>query len=1024
MNYKEIVIFAGTTEGRLLSEGLSRNGIYHTVCVATSYGEMLIEDKVYANVCDGRMDLEAMRAFIDESVSIVVDATHPYATTVTANIREAASNKNVKYIRVLRADAITNTYESEDKKNSSHNVNEHNTGSINDRIKEDSDETTCINGKAFLYEYNNMTECVNALTSTKGNILLTTGSKELSDLRDISDKSRIYVRVIPSIESLTLCENSGIRRDHIIAMHGPFTKELNKAIIRQYDIKHLVTKQSGTKGGYYEKIDAATEEGVIVYAIKKPIEKDGVSISEALSTIVSFVKSNSLEVSKRKGEADIRIDLIGIGMGYKDGLTIEARKHIDAAEVVFGAKRLLTVADNKVTYPYYLAKDILPVIKEKNITKVVVLFSGDTGFYSGAKAFTKYINESKETWTSNIKISTYAGISSVSYLSSCINVLYSDAMIISLHGKDDDNSINGSARSVLENEVSFIIFSSNKDLKKLALAIIDKKKIYDDICEDYIKCYVGRNLSYEDEYIECMSLEEVTTIDEAGLYTVCFVNEAVKVNLLCDNNTDNYVNQEENTEAVSNVNRVLIAAAGSGSGKTIITCGLLNIFKQDGRNVTGYKCGPDYIDPMFHRSVIGVGGGNLDTCFCNGRQIRQIIATSGYDTAVIEGVMGIYDGLGGDRLKGSCYDVAIKSRTPIILVVDAKGQGQTVAAIIKGILSNDRYNLIKGIILNRMSTGFYNKILSFLEDELASYRPDVTILGHIPKLKDATIGSRHLGLLMPNEIADIKERIDEVSNAIRQNCDLAKLSVIMQQAGKIIAKMPEHNEKQDKSDNSVTDNDSKLNKLRLAVAMDEAFCFYYQENLSLFEEMSVEMVPFSPLNDDRLPDNIDGLLIGGGYPENYLKRLEANQSMRKSIQEAIKNGLPYLAECGGFMYLHDSIRSATGNEYKMCGVISGECYKTDSLKRFGYVEVSDCMDDNMQSLSNALIGMKGHEFHYYESNNNGENLDITKLGDSLCYKACHVSDNGVAGFMHMYYRTKPEFIEGFVARMKNGREKV
>ena len=325
--------------------------------------------------------------------------------------------------------------------------------------------------------------------------------------------------------------------------------------------------------------------------------------------------------------------------------------------------------------------------------------------------------------------------------------------------------------------------------------------------------------------------------------------------------------------------RVMIAAPKSGSGKTLITCGLLEALKRSDTDVRAYKCGPDYIDPMFHRSVLGIPGGSLDTFFSTEEEIRQTLAGCGSEAVVIEGVMGIYDGVTGMQGKGSCYDVAAASSTPVVLVIDVKGMGQTMLSVIKGILLDDRDSLIKGIVLNRISKGYLSQTEPLLDGMLkkisADRGSDVRLLGGIPASKDISLESRHLGLLMPGDIEDLKKQLDHAANLIEENLDMEALAEIMQGAPELSAA--------DASGEAQGEDDG----LCLAVARDEAFCFYYEENLLMLKNCGITIKEFSPLHDSCIPEDADGLLLGGGYPELHAEELSANTGMLNSIKAAI-----------------------------------------------------------------------------------------------------------------------------------------
>lgn len=447
--------------------------------------------------------------------------------------------------------------------------------------------------------------------------------------------------------------------------------------------------------------------------------------------------------------------------------------------------------------------------------------------------------------------------------------------------------------------------------------------------------------------------------------------------------------------------RMVIAATGSGSGKTTITCGLLGALKDKGLKPCSFKCGPDYIDPMFHRKVLDIPAGNLDTFFTEDELTRKLFAEeySG-DIAVIEGVMGLYDGLGGVEAIGSTYDLARVLQAPIILVVNGRGKGRSLLAEIKGFLDFDTNHLIKGVILNKVSEGFGSKLGALIEEELG-----IKYIGFVENNNDLTVDSRHLGLVLPEEIEDIKLKQTEIKQLVSKGLDL-DLIVDIASAVQNIEESGESNRNTVK-----TSEDDIVNakSLKLAVARDEAFCFYYRENLKLLEEAGVELVYFSPLRDSSLPKGCSGLLLGGGYPENYLKELSANTSMKQAINKAINDGIPVMAECGGFMYLLDSIADKEGNSYPMVGAIKGVATWTGKLVRFGYVTIN--LDKDMM--------VKGHEFHYYDTDNNGEDMVVTKSSTGKSYNAMHRINGGFVGFPHLYYPSAPEVVSDFVEVMKN-----
>jgi len=465
--------------------------------------------------------------------------------------------------------------------------------------------------------------------------------------------------------------------------------------------------------------------------------------------------------------------------------------------------------------------------------------------------------------------------------------------------------------------------------------------------------------------------------------------------------------------------RVILTAIRSGSGKTTITCGILKELKDRGLSVKGYKCGPDYIDPMFHRKALGIPTENLDLFFSDEEYIKGILKRNDENSiSIIEGAMGIYDGILGLGKEGSVYDVAVKTNTPIVLIVDAGGIGSTIISIIKGILLDDEKRLIKGIILNKISDHFYSSIAPQIEAETG-----IKVLGYLQKLKDVSIDSRHLGLKLPSEIIEIESKLETVRSKVSKTVDIDAIISIASEAGDLpegdrcatnaeaLLGADSRNSQESINKESVKtrslDNKNRENKPRIAVAMDEAFCFYYEDNFRVLRDAGAEIVFFSPLHDKKLPDNISGILLGGGYPELKLKELEANESMRNSIKSAIEAGMPSLAECGGFMYLHDSIE-VDGKSYKMLGVVPGKCFNTGKLCRFGYV--------NLQVNG---YEMKGHEFHYFDSTNNGDCGTAVKPGSGKEWKFGHYDRGRLWGFPHLYYGSCKKFIDDFVNAMTN-----
>ncbi|MBP3754237.1 MAG: precorrin-6A reductase [Lachnospiraceae bacterium] len=464
------IVFSGTTEGRILSDALSAHGIKHIVCVAGTYGEDMMEDDPARTVHVGRMDEGQMKEFFSSNKiteeGIIIDATHPYASEVTANIKSACEELNLKYVRVVRS----------------------------------GDESAA---EGFP-KYANAADCAKELNKTDSNILLTTGSKELGTYAENVSKEvldRTYVRVLPSIESLELCEKAGIEKSHIIAMHGPFSAEMNEALIRQYSIKHLVTKESGASGGFEEKILAARNEGITAHIIERPSKEEGVSVEAALSMMLADM------------DPKMNITIAGLGMGSEGNLTLDAHMAIKDSDVIFGAERLIAGFDKK-KYPLYLAKDIIPVLESEKPLRPVILYSGDVSFYSGTR---KMIAALKD-WREDINIRVLPGISSISYLASKIGTSYDDAKLFSLHGHDSDEDLAKLIDLIKYNSKVFTLLSGAKDIHKIAEAMI-ASGITGSIT-------AGNNLSYDDESVITMSSDEALAYDNAGITTAFISNPA------------------------------------------------------------------------------------------------------------------------------------------------------------------------------------------------------------------------------------------------------------------------------------------------------------------------------------------------------------------------------------------------------------------------------------------------------------------------------------------------------------------
>ena len=378
-------------------------------------------------------------------------------------------------------------------------------------------------------------------------------------------------------------------------------------------------------------------------------------------------------------------------------------------------------------------------------------------------------------------------------------------------------------------------------------------------------------------------------------------------------------------KSLSDINRVILAAPKSGSGKTLITCAIMSALKKRGLKVKGFKCGPDYIDPMFHRKALGIETGNIDSFFTPGDGVRRILedGSKGYDISVIEGVMGYYDGLGGVSDRASTYEISRETSTPVILVVDAKGAGVSLAATIKGIIDYRTDSNIKGIILNKITPSYYEKIKKLIEEETG-----VLVLGFMPYDATLTVPDRHLGLVAPEALADVTKWLEIIADYANTYIDLNALIELAKTPAQEVQTTAETEPTAETPIAEInTSYNTQSGKVRIAVARDEAFSFYYTENIRILEKFGAEIIYFSPLHDEKLPADIDCIILWGGYPELYAKDLSANRTMRESIKKAYEKGKLLVAECGGFMYINKSLEDNAENEHEMVGILDGKCYK-------------------------------------------------------------------------------------------------
>ena len=442
----------------------------------------------------------------------------------------------------------------------------------------------------------------------------------------------------------------------------------------------------------------------------------------------------------------------------------------------------------------------------------------------------------------------------------------------------------------------------------------------------------------------------------------------------------------------------LLAAPRSGSGKTTMTCALLMALKRRGCAPCAFKSGPDYIDPMFHRAVLGVESRNLDLFFSAPETVRTLYAkgAAGHGAAVCEGAMGFYDGLGGVSDRASAWHLADTLDLPVLLVVEPKGQSLTLAAELKGLDSFRAPSHIAGILLNNCTARMHALLAPMLEKETG-----LPVLGFLPKLPEAVIGSRHLGLYTAAEVENLQQKLALLADAAEEHIDWPRLLALCEKEPPALPVEPE----------------TSPARVRIAVAQDEAFCFTYAETLEAFRDAGAEVVFFSPLRDTALPENIGGLYLPGGYPELHARELSENTSLLREIKRKIESGLPTAAECGGFLYLGQSLTDAEGQSWPMVGVLPGEAKDAGRLVRFGYAALSA---DSDSMLFRAGESFPIHEFHHWDSTANGTALAAKKPLGGAAWRCGFIDEHFYAGFPHLYWAGTP-LPQRFAAAAENYR---
>lgn len=449
--------------------------------------------------------------------------------------------------------------------------------------------------------------------------------------------------------------------------------------------------------------------------------------------------------------------------------------------------------------------------------------------------------------------------------------------------------------------------------------------------------------------------------------------------------------------------RLMVSAPASGSGKTVFTCALIRALQRRSLSVAAFKCGPDYIDQLFHARTSRAAAGNLDGFYSSDAQIRALLARGAErrDVAVLEGAMGFYDGMAPGSDAASAYHVARATHTPVVLVVPARGASLTLAATIQGICRFREDAGVAAVVLSRVGEGAYRYAKGAIERECG-----VPVVGFVPQHDAFSLESRHLGLVGADEVEGLQDRLDAMADIVQDAVDVGALLDIARSAPRpdvapfVVERMLDV-------------------PLRMAVAFDEAFCFYYEENLRVLRDLGVEVVEFSPLRDRALPAGACGLMLGGGYPELHAERLSANAPMRDAVARAVLSGMPVVAECGGYLYLNERIADKGGACWPMVGALPGGSSRQPSRGRFGYIEL-ECPPGGL--YGDKALTLRGHEFHRWQADAEAGDCRASKPGRDRSWSCMSYGATLAAGFPHVYYPSNIDAARSLVRAMRRFKE--
>jgi cobyrinic acid a,c-diamide synthase len=444
--------------------------------------------------------------------------------------------------------------------------------------------------------------------------------------------------------------------------------------------------------------------------------------------------------------------------------------------------------------------------------------------------------------------------------------------------------------------------------------------------------------------------------------------------------------------------RIVIGGTGSGVGKTTFTLGLMAAFKRRGLTVQGFKVGPDYIDPTYHTAVTGRPSRNLDTWMTSPDVMQEIFlrGSEGADLSIIEGVMGFYDGKDPRTDQGSTAQIATLLNAPALLIVNIASMARSAAAIVKGFATLTEGVPVAGVLANQAgSAGHISLCKTAIEQETG-----LPVLGGLTRTEGVEIPERHLGLIPAVERGELQPLFDKLADELEKALDLDGILEIARSAPQLDGGEP------------ILFSEAKPKQTKIAVARDAAFNFYYPENMELLEQAGAELLYFSPLAGEKVPDEAQGLYIGGGFPEEFARELSSHEHVRRDLKARVEAGLPTLAECGGYMYLGQTLTDRAGTTCEMVGLVPGIVKMQDRLAALGYREVTAARD---HFLLNSDEQVRGHEFHYSTLTEEGEfPYAYRTKGLRGVKEEGYAKGNLVAGYTHLYFPSNPEVPRRFV----------